>query len=55
MKRAVVAVGAVCGVLAIVLLVAGVREEWLVGPLLVIGVIGLGFTVGGAAGMAGSD
>lgn len=55
MKRAVVAIGAICGVLGIVLLVAGVKEEWLVVPLLVIGVIGLGFTVGGAAGIAGSD
>ena len=55
LKRAVVAIGAICGVLGIVLLVAGVKEEWLVVPLLVIGVIGLGFTVGGAAGIAGSD
>jgi hypothetical protein len=45
----------VCAVLALLLLALGVREEVVIVPLLVIGLAGLFFTVGGSAGAAGAD
>jgi hypothetical protein len=49
------AIGFICAVLAIVLLAVGVREGVVIVPLLVIGLGGLLFTVGGAAGAATTD
>jgi hypothetical protein len=55
MKRAAGAIGFVCALLALLLLVLGVREAAVVVPLLVIGLVGLFFTMGGRAGAAGPD
>jgi len=55
MKRVAAVIGFACGVLAILLLALGVREEAVIVPLLVIALVGLLFTVGGAAGAASAD
>jgi hypothetical protein len=54
-KRAASVIGFVCALLALLLLVVGVRDAAVVVPLLVIGLVGLSFTVGGSAGAAGPD
>jgi hypothetical protein len=55
MKRAAGFIGFVCALLALLLLILGVREAAVIVPLLVIGLVGLSFTVGGSAGAAGPD
>jgi hypothetical protein len=52
-KRVAGVIGFLCALLAFLLLAVGVREEVVIVPLLVLGLLGLGFTVGGRAGAAG--
>ena len=55
MKRVAGVIGTVCALLALALLAVGVREEVVLVPLFVLGLVGLAFTVGGRAGAAASD
>ena len=54
MKRILIALAGLAGVIGVILLTVGTMQ-WLAVVLLVICLIGMGFTVGGAAGIGAGD